>query len=327
MLSAFFGILAALVVGTVLAPFALGTRPPAPVAVLVTRVQPTEVVRWLNVTAPIEPPPLQALSFPLGGKVLRIASPGIELRPGDVVAATDAARLALADWARAQEQLAFAKQLVEGLRDSEDEKRIASAQAVVLQRTAQLEKAYAAVSKVAITAREPSTVDQTLVNLGQTVQAGGAAVRLRLPGWRVRFDVQRVPAAQLRKQGLCLAEISGRPVQCTFLPDEGNDTHLVVSLPADAVQTPGQLTHLAGSRILNAYVLPSSALSDSNGKPRVLVVAHNGRTEMRSVVLADRTADDAVVTQGLDPGDAVVTVSARPVGAGTAVRIVEDLDD
>jgi hypothetical protein len=325
MLSALFGTLAALVVGAVVAPFALGTRPPAPVSVRVLRVKPAEIVRWLEATAPIEAMPLQTLTFPVGGKVLRIASPGLELRPGDMVAATDAARSALDDWSRAQEQLAFAKQLVEGLRDSDDQKKVASAEAAVKQKTAQQERTLATLSKLAIIAKETGTVEQTLASLGQTVQAGGTAVRVRLPGWCARFELHRLPAAQLRKQGLCLAEISGRPVPCSFVPEEGDDTHLVISLPADAVSSAGLLLHLARSRTQDAFVLPKEALSDSNGKPRVLVVAPNGRAEMRSVVLADLTPVDAVVTQGLDPGDAVVVGSAGPVGAGTRVRIsVED---
>lgn len=321
MLSALFGIVAALVVGAVLAPFALGTRPPPPVSVQVIVVKPTEVVRWLPVTAPIEPPPLQTLTFPAGGKVLRIASPRLELRPGDVVAATEAARAALDGWARAQEQLAFAKQLVEGLRDSEDVKKMASAQAAVAHKSALEERARDALSKLAITAKEAGTVEQTLVSLGQTVPSGVAAVRVRVPGWRARFELNRLPAAQLRKQGLCLAEISGRQVPCRFVSEEGDDTHLVVSLPADAVSSPGLLLHLARSRIPSAYVLPRAALSDSNGKPRVLVAAPHGRVEMRSVVLADQTTEDAVVTQGLDPGDAVIVASDQPVGAGTRVRL------
>ncbi len=321
MLSALFGILAALVVGAVLAPFALGKRPPAPVSVQVIIAQPTEVVRWLPATAPVEPPPLQTLTFPAGGKVLRIASPGLELRPGDVVAATEAARAALDGWARAQEQLAFARQLVEGLRESADEKKMASAQAAVAQKTALEERARDALSRLAIIAKEPGTVDQTLVNLGQTVRPGDTAVRVRLPGWRARFEQNRLPAAQLRKQGLCLAEISGRQVPCNFVSEESDDTHLLVSFPADAVSSPGLLLHLAHSRIPSAYVLPTAAVSDSNGKPRVLVAAPHGRVEMRSVVLADRTPHDAVVTQGLDPGDAVIVTSDQPVGAGTRVRV------
>jgi hypothetical protein len=320
-ISAFFGIAAALVVGAVVAPFAFGTRPPAPVSVRVLIAKPTDVLRWLDTSSPAEPPPLQTLSFPVGGKVLRIASPGIELRPGDVVAATDAARTALADWSRAQEQLAFSKQLVEGLRDSADQKKIELAQVTVTQKMAMEERALAALSKLAITAKEASTVEQTLANLGQTVEAGGAAVRLRLPGWRARFELPRQQVAQLHKQGLCQAEILGRNVACSFAIDEGDDTHLAIRLPADAVPAAGVPVRLARSRALDATVLPATALSDSNGKPRILVVKAGGRAEMRSVVLADRTTVDAVVTQGLDPGDAVVIESSRPIGAGTPLQV------
>jgi hypothetical protein len=283
----------------------------------------TAVLRWFDASALVVTPPSQVLSFPAGGKVIRIASPGTLLRSGDVAAATDAARSALADLARLQERLAYFEQLAEGLRDTGDEKRVAAARARVELGAGLVGQTQAAVARVAVVAQSSGQIEATLASLGQTVRVGAPAVRLRSAGWRASFELPRPLVAQVRKQGFCAAEIEGKPVGCSLVPDGGDETHAVIELAPEAARVVGRAVRLARARFADAFVVPTSALSRVADSDRVLVVAPTGRAEARSVVVADRTAADAVVTQGLDVGDAVVVETSQPIGAGVRVQISE----
>jgi hypothetical protein len=322
-LYALFGTLAALAVGVLVVPLALDPRPPAAVRARVSFARPTAVVRWFDATAPVEGLPSQVLSFPAGGKVIRLASPGTSLRPGDVVAATDAARLALADLARQQERLAYRQELVQGIGDMGDELRAGAARTKVELSAGLIERTQRALSRVAVVAEAPNQVEATLATLGQTVRAGTPAVRMRRAGWRANFELPRTLAARVWKQGFCEAEIEGRPVGCDLVSDGGDETHVVIELAPEAATAAGQPARMARARFSDAFLVPAAALSRVGQSDRVLVVAPTGRAEVRNVTVADRTATDAVITQGLDAGDAVIIGTSEPVGAGARVRITK----
>ena len=318
-LSAVLGTLAALGVGTLVVPWVVNTQPPpaARVHVLVTR--PTAVLRWFDGTAPVEKLPGEVLGFPAGGKVIQIASTGISLRAGDVVAATDAARSALADLAHLQGRLAHFEQLAEA--DTGDDKRASAARAKVEFSAGLVGQMLATLSHVAVVAQGPGQVEATLASLGQTVRAGASAVRLRSAGWRANFELPRAQVSRVRKQGLCVAAIEGRTVACSFALDGGDETHVVIELAPEAATAAGQPARLARARLADSYLVPVSALSRVGDSDRVLLVTPTGRAEARSVAVADRTAADAVITQGLDAGDAVIVESSEPLAAGARVRI------
>jgi hypothetical protein len=317
---ALFGVLAAMAVGVLAVPLALKPRPPIPAQVHVLIAKPTEVLRWFDVSAPVESLPSQVLNFPVGGKVMRLTSPGIGLRPGDVLAATDAARGALADLARRQEKLAYLEQVAGGALEMGNEER-ANAKNVQAEASAELlEKLQMALAPVAVLAKSLGQVEVTLANLGQKVQAGAPAVRFKPAGWRARFELTRPEAARVRKQGLCQAEIAGQVAPCTLAPD-GDETHVVIELLQDAASTQGQSVRLARNRLSGVFVVPASALSHIGNSDRVFVVAPMGRAEERSVAVADRTASDSVITQGLDAGDAVIIQTSQPIAAGARIRI------
>jgi hypothetical protein len=322
-LYALFGTLAALAVGVLVVPLALTPHPPAAARARALVARPRAVLRWFDGTAPIEAPPSQVLSFPAGGKVIRLASPGTLLRPGDVVAATDAARSLLADLTRQQKWLADFEQVVQDVRDTGDEARMGAAQAKVELGAGLVEQTQRALSRVAVVAQSPNLVEATLATLGQKVQPGALAVRVRRPGWRANFELPRMLATRFRKQGFCVAEIEGRPVGCELVPDSGDEDHVVVELTPGSATAAGQPLRLARARLADAFVVPASALSRVGKSDRVLVVAPSGRAEGRYVTVADRTTTDAVITQGLDAGDAVIIETADPVVVGARVRITE----
>ena len=318
---ALLGTLAALVVGVLVVPVALGPHPPSAVRVRVLVASPTAVVRWFDGSAPVEVLPSQVLSFPAGGKVIRLASPGIPLRPGDVVAATDAARGVLADLARQQERLAYSEQIAQGVRDAGDGKRASTAQAKVQINAGLVAQTQAALSRVAIVAQAAGQVEASLAILGRTVQPGAPAVRMRLAGWRASLELPRALVTRFRRQGWCAAEIEGRPAACNLAPDGGDETHVVIELAPEVVTVPGQPVRLARARFAEAFLVPASALSRVGDSDRVLLVAPTGRAEVRNVAVADRNASDAVITQGLDAGDAVIIETSQPVVAGAQVQI------
>jgi hypothetical protein len=322
-LYALLGTLAALAVGVLVVPLAVRPQSPAAVRARVLVVKPTAVLRWFDGTALMETLTGRVLSFPAGGKVLRLAFAGTPLQSGDVVAATDAASAALADLARLQERLAYFQQLEEGMRDTGDQKRAAAALARVEFSAGLVGQAQAALSRVAVVAPASGQVEATLAALGQTVRAGTPAVRLRSAGWRAAFELPRTLVARVRKQGFCAVEIEGRPVGCSLVPDGGDETHVLVELPPEAATAAGRSVRLARARLADAFLVPASALSRAGDSDRVLVVAPTGRAEARIVAVADRTAADAVITQGLDAGDAVIVETSQPIGAGVRVRITE----
>jgi len=322
-LYALLGTLTAVAVGVLAVPLALRPHPPAAVRVRALVAKPTAVLRYFDSSAPLEALPHQALSFPAGGKVIRLASPGTALRAGDVVAATDAARRLLADLAKQKERLAYYQQLLKGTKDKGDEKRAAAARAQVEFRARLVEQTQQALSHVAVVGQAAGQVEATLATLGQTVQADAPAVRLQSAGWRTTFELARPLATRVRKQGMCGAEIDGRPVGCSLALDAGDETHVVIDLPPDAATTAGQMVRLLRARFADAFLVPASALLRVGEGDRVLVVSPAGRAEVRSVFMADRGAADTVITQGLDAGDAVIVESSQPVGAGAPVRMTE----
>ena len=312
-----------MVVGVLAVPLALRPHPPAAVRVRVLIAKPMAVLRWFDVSTPVDALPRQVLSFPAGGKVIRLASPETVLRAGDVVAATDAARWVLADLAKQQDRLAYYQQLAKGAQDTGNDKRIAAIRAQVEFRAGLAEQTQQALSHVAVVAQAPGQVEATLATLGQTVQAGAPAVRMQSAGWRASFELPRPLAARARKQGICGAEIDGRPVACSLAVESGDETHVVIELPPEAATAAGQMVRLLRARFADAFLLPASALSRTGEGDRVLLAAPRGRAEVRSVAVADRTAADAVITQGLDAGDAVIVDTSQPVGAGAQVRTTD----
>jgi hypothetical protein len=322
-LYALLGTLTAVVVGVLAVPLALRPHPPAAVRVRALTAKPMTVLRWFDSSAPLEALPHHTLGFPAGGKVIRLASPGTALRAGDVVAATDAARWVLADLAKQQERLAYYQRLLEGTKDTADEKRADAARAQVKFRAGLVEQTRHALSNVAVVAQAAGQVEATLTTLGQTVPAGAPAVRLQSAGWRATFELARPLTARTRKQGICGAEIEGRQVECSLALDAGDETHVAIDLPPEATTTAGQMVRLLRARFVDAFLVPASALSRVGEGDRVLVVSPAGRAEVRSVFVADQTAADVVITQGLDAGDAVVVESSQPVGAGARVRTTE----
>jgi hypothetical protein len=324
---ALLGTLTAVVVGVLAVPLALRPHPPAAVRVRVLIAKPMAVLRWFDVSTPVDALPRQVLSFPAGGKVIRLASPETVLRAGDVVAATDAARWVLADLAKQQDRLAYYQQLAKGAQDTGNDKRIAAIRAQVEFRAGLAEQTQQALSHVAVVAQAPGQVEATLATLGQTVQAGAPAVRMQSAGWRASFELPRPLAARARKQGICGAEIDGRPVACSLAVESGDETHVVIELPPEAATAAGQMVRLLRARFADAFLLPASALSRTGEGDRVLLAAPRGRAEVRSVAVADRTAADAVITQGLDAGDAVIVETSQPVGAGERVRTTEAMGE
>ena len=325
-LYALLGTVAALAVGVLAMPLALSPHAPAAVRARVVVAKPTTLLRWFDGTALVEPLPSQVLPFPAGGKVIRLASPGIVQRPDDVLAATDAAASVLADLGRLQERLANFERLAEALRTTGEERQTRAAQAKVEMNAGLVEQARKASANLAVVAQAPGQVEATLAAVGRIVQAGAPAVRFRPAGTRSSFELPRAAATRLRKQGWCAVEIAGQPVECSLSLDGGDETHVVITLAPEGAAV-GQPVRLARARFTDVFVVPASVLSHVGASDRVLVVTPTGRAEARNVTVADRTPADAVITQGLGAGDAVIVETSEPIGPGARVRIAGGLPE
>jgi len=60
-----------------------------------------------------------------------------------------------------------------------------------------------------------------------------------------------------RKQGICAAEIEGRPVGCSLAVESGDETHVVIELPPEAATAAGQMVRLLRARFADAFLLPA----------------------------------------------------------------------
>jgi len=173
---------------------------------------------------------------------------------------------------------------VKGAQDTGDDKRVVAARARVEFRAGLVEQTQQALSQVAVVAQAPGQVQATLASLGQTVQAGVPAVRMQSAGWRASFELPRTLAARARKQGICAAEIEGRPVGCSLAVESGDETHVVIELPPEAATAAGQMVASAACAFCRRIPAAGLALSRVGEGDRVLLVAPTvGR--VRSVVL------------------------------------------
>ena len=85
---------------------------------------------------------------------------------------------------------------------------------------------------------------------------------------------------------------------------------------------PGMFAHAsiaARRRAIAALTLPVQAVDRLSGKPRVVMVNHEHRIEVRDVELGLESADRVVVRAGLQAGELVVLGNRAQLKAGMSV--------
>jgi hypothetical protein len=261
------------------------------------------------------------LKFPTSGKVIHIASVGSALALGDVAAAVEIARPLQNQLAHQRERLAFFQQMAEAMHQVGNTKEEERQTAKIEMRSAKIARTLRALADVAVVATAPGEVEEAFASEGESVEAGGLAVRVRSAGFHATFELPRHQVAQARKLGFCQVEVDGYVFDCIQSQENSDDTHVSVqsaSVPAALV---GKAAHLARARWSGALVVPVGAILHTGNWDEVLVVTPQSRVEPRPVTVAERDGAEAIVVQGLDAGDTIISEVAPGLRAGTQVVI------
>lgn len=296
-----------------------------------------------------------SVAFRIGGRMIeRPVNVGDRVRAGQVIArlepmnernqrltAQAALNAALADQERARDERVRQESLIdEGFttRARLDQAVAASraADALVASSRAQLQMANDLVSFTELKADTAGYVTARGAEPGEVVQAGQMIVRIareggvdaviEVPSQVLRggsggqpIEVALTDDAKIRSTGR-IREVSPQadPVTGTFTVRVGLD-----SPPADmrlgSVVT-ATMT-VAGDPLI---VIPSAALTNSNGEPAVWVVNHADSTvALRQVRVLRHEASSLVIGEGLAPGDTVVTAGVQALRPGQRVRLLD----
>lgn len=318
------GVLAAAAVVAVLVPFVLSPQAAPHARVRALRAAPTTVLRFFEAKASLHPLPGSLLRFPAAGRVARIAAAGAALADGDVAASLEgqSSKSLLEKLASQRERLAFARQMAEGMHQAGNLAEEERQSSKVESRQIQVEKTLAELKQVAVVALGPGIVDQALAGVGQDIDAGSPAIRLRGSGLRASFALTRPQMASARKLPFCLLDIDGDVVDCN-LREGADEAHVDVDVALGAVP-PSLLdkpAKLARARYEAAVMVPAAVVLHSGNHDEVWLVSPQSRLEARAVTVAERDASVAVVVQGLDPDDRIVIEGPASLRPGQAVVV------
>jgi multidrug efflux pump subunit AcrA (membrane-fusion protein) len=313
---ALLGVMCAVALGVLGLPWVFAGRPPEGIKVRTFVPEAGTVYRWFEATAPLQRAELQTLDFPVSGKVTRVVEPGTVVAAGDVLATVEASRSLQAELLRQQERLNFYRQQADKARAAGDVESARQAEAALEERGGFVRQTMAAIARVAVVAQGPGRIEDVPAVVGQTVQAGAPAVRVRSTGWRARFELPRAQAAQARHVGFCRLEVEGKLFDCVLEADPTDDLHVQAEVDGIDPGLTGKPARLARLRYESVFVLPSSAVSRVGSSDRVWVVLPNNRVESRAVLVAEQNANGTIVLQGLDAGEALII--DPPAGLSTA---------
>jgi multidrug efflux pump subunit AcrA (membrane-fusion protein) len=317
---ALLGVMCAATLGLLGLPWVFSGRPPESIKVRTFVPEAGTVYRWFEASAPLQRAELQTLDFPVGGKVTRVVEPGTLVAAGDVLATVEASRSLQAELVRQQERVNFFRQEADKARAAGDVEAARQAEAKLEEKSGFVRQTMAAIARVAVVAQGPGHVEDVPAVVGQTVQAGAPAVRVRAAGWRARFELPRAQAAQARHVGFCRLEIEGKLFDCVLEADPNDDLHVQAELDGIDPGLTGKPARLARLRYESVFVLPSSAVAHVGASDRVWVALPNNHVESRVVLLAEQSANGAIVLQGLDAGEAVIINAPAGLNAGSVVQ-------
>jgi multidrug efflux pump subunit AcrA (membrane-fusion protein) len=262
----------------------------------------------------------RTLVFPSGGRVAEIKAVGTTFKAGDVIAELEGARRWKNQLDHHRERLEFYEQALETASNDGKKGEQRQAELKVAEKKRLLAEAQAGYAREAVIATGSGEIAEALVAPGTTVKPGAGAARTKGTDWRVELELTREDAERLRHLGFCHAEIDGKPLDCHLSPEGGDETHVLVDLPADPAVSAGKPVRVAKARYDGVFVLPSTALVPSTGSDRRVFVVKGGLAESYAVVLVDQTPTEIVIGQGLEPESAVVVDAPPELRSRTKVR-------
>lgn len=192
-------------------------------------------------------------------------------------------------------------------------------------------------SYATLTAGNPGVVTATLINPGQVVGAGQAAIRVARTGekevavsipesllTRARngkaevtlwSDPGRRHAARLREIAPAADAVTRTYLAKFSLPDA--DERIELGMTATLT-----LTDPDSARVAR---LPLSALFDQGKGPALFVVGEGGRLRLSPVTVKGYEANDVLISDGVEDGASVVTLGVQKLDTGQKVRVVSSL--
>jgi multidrug efflux pump subunit AcrA (membrane-fusion protein) len=294
----------------------------APVTVHTTVPVQSSIFRFFDAVGTVKLAGERTLVFPAGGRVASIKPAGTTFKAGDVLAELEGARHWKAQLDHHRERLEFYEQSLETARTEGKKGEQRQAELKIPEKKRLMAEAQAGYAREAVIATGSGEIAEVLASVGAPVKAGAAAARTKGTDWRAELELSREDAERLRHLGFCHAEIDGKPLDCQLSPEGGDETHVLVDLPADPAVTAGKPVRVAKARYDGVYVLPTSALVPSAGSDRRVFVVKNGVAESYAVVLVDQTPSEIVVGQGLEPDSPVVVDVPPNLRSRTRVRAV-----
>jgi RND family efflux transporter MFP subunit len=292
------------------------------------------------------------LAFRIDGKLTeRPVNVGDRLTPGQLVGRLDsqneqnALRSAQADLAAAQASLTQAKGTEGRQRElldkgyttrakyEEVQQQLQTAQSQVESAQARLRTAEDRLSYTELYADAPGSVTQKGAEPGEVVRAGQMIVQVARQGGRdAVFDVPAQVIRLGRPAGVDIwladdptVRAQGRVREVSPQADPTTRTHSVKVGIIDPPQAMTLGSSVVGQVTLNSapvIQIPSSALTQADGKPAVWVVDKTNQTvALRPIEVARYDRNSVIVGQGLQEGDVVVTAGAQALRPGQKVKL------
>ncbi|HEV2541286.1 MAG TPA: efflux RND transporter periplasmic adaptor subunit [Methylobacterium sp.] len=350
--------------------------PPPVRPVLTTLAHPTDSVIFGPFAGTVEPRYQSQLGFQIGGRVVaRDVTVGDVVKKGQRLAALDPI-VSRFDLSRAEAELADAKAQAENATATEARTRrlmegnnvtqaqldaaVArrdTAQARLAQAGASLQKARDQIGYTELHADFDGVVTQRLAEIGQVVSPGQGIVTLARPETREAVvDIPETLAGAMPKDGRFTVVLQsapeitarGRVREVAPFAESGTRTRrvrLTLEEPGPAFRLGATITVALERGIERRFVLPATALLDSEGRRSVWIVPEAGqpgngsaddaqpgesgtrRVERRDVTLdgdgPDRNGRVAV-RMGLKPGERVVVAGVHSLRDGQTVRLADD---
>ncbi|MBB2964943.1 efflux RND transporter periplasmic adaptor subunit [Methylobacterium sp. R2-1] len=356
--------------------------PPPVRPVLTTLAQPTDSVIFGPFAGTVEPRYQSQLGFQIGGRVVaRDVTVGDVVKKGQRLAALDPivsrfdlnrAEAELAD-AKAQAENASAteartRRLLEGNNVTQAQLDAAvarrdTAQARLAQAGASLQKARDQIGYTELHADFDGVVTQRLAEIGQVVSPGQGIVTLARPETREAVvDIPETLAGAMPKDGLFTVVLQsapeitarGRVREVAPFAESGTRTRrvrLTLEEPGPAFRLGATITVALERRIERRFILPATALLDTEGRRSVWIVPagqpgegkaddraddragdpadkpSNRYVERRDVTLEGDGPDGhgrVAVRTGLKPGERVVVAGVHSLRDGQTVRLADD---
>lgn len=285
--------------------------------VTVTLATPREVVRLFDGGGTVRKSESTVLAFGEAGKVSDVVAKGTEAKPGMALATLETYAKIEKDLADVRDRLAYyEKQLAAAKAKEPEGEATKKAEAKVAEKKKLLETLEARAGKARLVAPASGLVAEVLIQPGDEVRPGAAAIKLGETHLSLELKVPEDEAPKAGDTVTLQASAGVTPVQGRVTRSEAGT--VTIELLDDTVAKPGDQLRLVKKKEQNVVPLPAAAVVQRDGADVVFVLA-NGEAHLRKVTVADRTGAEVLIADGLAPGDSVITSDVDELVEGQQV--------